>query len=207
MYKWGRLIIKDFTKEATQNGDVLEYFNWMCSLIHYEYPFIWNEHIKLLHYLFLIPFTYKECLIELDCNRVDDGLDLRYRFEYEQRCQYGHTTSLECINDCRLLELLVALALRCEEHIMDNLDIGPRTSTWFWTMIESMGLIHMTDDNFDASVVEGIVDRFVRRQYDLNGSGGLFTVENCTTNMRDVEIWYQMCMYLNRTIIALGDLV
>lgn len=38
------------------------------------------------------------------------------------------------------LEMIIALAIRLEEHIMDDPDIGNRTGQWFWDMIVSLGL-------------------------------------------------------------------
>ena len=33
---------------------------------------------------------------------------------------------------CSVLEMMIALAIRCEEHIMDDPDVGNRTGQWFW---------------------------------------------------------------------------
>lgn len=41
---------------------------------------------------------------------------------------------------CSVLEMIIALAIRLEEHIMDDPDIGNRTGQWFWDMIVSLGL-------------------------------------------------------------------
>ena len=97
---------------------------------------------------------------------------------------------------CSILEMMIALAIRCEEHIMEDPEIGNRTGQWFWNMIVSLGLGHMTDDYFDLAYVEEAVRRFLNREYSRDGSGGLFTIERCPQDMRRIEIWYQMCMYL-----------
>ena len=171
-----------------------EYFDWMCNLIFNKKRSKRLSYQKLLSYLHNREFIYT---IEMDGNRAEDGTDLRYRFAYDRH--RGDSIVAEYLDDgpCSILEMMVALALRCEEHIMDNYDIGNRTDKWFWTMIESLGLIDMTDDIFDERYVEMVIDRFLNRDYKENGEGGLFTVERCRYDMRTLEIWYQMCWYLN----------
>ena len=76
-------------------------------------------------------------------------------------------------------------------------NIGDRTEQWFWEMIVNLGLGGMMDDIFDVEHVEYIVDRFLNREYEPNGRGGLFFIRNCKYDLRRVEIWYQLCWYLD----------
>ena len=55
----------------------------------------------------------------------------------------------------------------------------------------------MYDSNYDKRVVESHLNRFLRREYEPNGKGGLFTVRNRKCDLRDVEIWYQLNWYLD----------
>jgi hypothetical protein len=87
---------------------------------------------------------------------------------------------------------MVALADRMENHIMYDPTTGDRTGLWFWTMISSMHLSHMNDDNYDEDEVDRAIDIMIERKYSYNGEGGLFTLENPDGDMRDTEIWYQM---------------
>ena len=98
---------------------------------------------------------------------------------------------------CSVLEMLIALAMRCEEHIMDDPDIGNRTGQWFWSMITNLGLGSMTDAKFDRVKINHVILIFLDRKYKPNGEGGLFTVRNCPRDLRTIEIWYQMCWYLD----------
>jgi hypothetical protein len=100
------------------------------------------------------------------------------------------------IRACSVLEALAGLALRCEEQIMENSRYGDRTGQWFWGMIFNLGLKPMDDANFDAAHTDASVGRFLRREYKRTGEGGLFTVENPRRDLREVDIWYQMCWYL-----------
>ena len=98
---------------------------------------------------------------------------------------------------CSVLEMMVALAIRCEESIMDNPVYGDRTGQWFWNMIVSLGLGSMTDEMYDRDYVDNIVDRFLDRDYSPDGRGGLFTIRNCEYDLRDVEITHQLYWYLD----------
>ena len=98
---------------------------------------------------------------------------------------------------CSVLEMLIALAFRCEEHIMQDSDAGDRMGQWFWNMIVNLGLGSMSDSRFDAAYTDDVIFRFMDRKYKRNGEGGLFTVERCKCDMRSVEIWYQMNWYLD----------
>lgn len=168
-----------------------EYFEWMCELICSNRYAEAVSYRKLLAYLHSIEFTYS---IPRDKNRVEDGLDLRYRFAYEINIKHAEDY---IHGPCSVLEMMVALAIRCEENIMDDPSYGNRTGQWFWGMIVNLGLGFMTDSRFDEQFVDDVIFRFLNREYEPDGKGGLFTVRNCKYDLRTVEIWYQMCWYLD----------
>lgn len=173
------------------------YFNWMYQLIYDERYSKKLSYRKLLYLLHDTEFTYT---VPMDGNRYEDGIDLRYRFGYEN----GHKGAViaEYLNDrpCSVLEMLIALAIRLEEHIMDDPEAGNRTGQWFWNMITNLGLGSMDDVKFDRNRAEKNIQRFLNRDYERNGKGGLFTVEHCKYDLRDVEIWYQACWYLDKVV-------
>lgn len=80
---------------------------------------------------------------------------------------------------------------------MDDPSYGDRSLQWFWGMIVSLGLGSMTDDLYDDDYVTYVLDRFMDRKYEPNGKGGLFTIRDCDRDLRTVEIWYQLCWYLD----------
>ena len=167
-----------------------EYFEWLYQLVCGDRYSNAISYKKLLAYLHRTEFTY---LLSKDKNRAADGVDLRYRFSKER--YHGHVPS--CLDGpCSILEMMVALASRCEET-MDDPGMGDRTGQWFWGMIVSLGLGGQLDDRYDARVVDDILDRFLDREYEPDGSGGLFTIENCHRDLRDVEIWNQMWWYID----------
>ena len=171
-----------------------EYFEWMCQLVCDE-PFLEDlSYHKLLRHLHSIDFRF---IIPMDGNRADDGVDLRYRFGYERAYDDFVIASLLDDRPCSVLEMLIALAFRCEENIMNNPDIGNRMGQWFWTMVSNLGLRNMSDSSFDPNYTNNVISRFMDRKYKRNGEGGLFTIEGLNGDMRSVEIWHQMNWYLD----------
>ena len=172
------------------------YFNWLCDFVCFERFSEEISYRKLLMFLHKTEFTY---IIPMDANRAGDGVDLRWRFAYEHPDFRDAELYLE--GPCSVLEMLVALALRCEETIMDDTRYGNRTSQWFWTMLRNLGLGSMSDKYFDRKRATNNIMIFLNRDYEPDGTGGLFKIENCKYDLRDIEIWTQLNWYLN-TIIS-----
>lgn len=172
------------------------YFNWMYQIVCSSRSKS-VSYRELLSYLHDRPFTWS---IGMDGNRASDGIDLRYRFGRERGI--GDPIIADALDDrpCSVLEMMVALSIRCEEHIMEDSDLGDRTGQWFWNMIISLGLGAMPDSRFDEVRADEVIDRFLARDYERNGKGGLFTVEHPKRDLRNVEIWYQMHAYLETII-------
>ena len=167
------------------------YEKWLCDIVSKD---LFSEHVsynKLLSYLSHREFTV---VIPKDINRAKDGVDLRLRY---------HLNTGEYTNNdvpCSVLEMMVALAIRCEETMMDDPSYGNRIPQWFWIMIRNLGLYSMNDSRFDIEYVSSVIDRFLEREYKPNGEGGLFKINNCEYDLRDVEIWYQLCWYLEKFV-------
>ena len=171
-----------------------DYFNWMCDLVCKDRYSKANSYRKLLSYLHSVEFTFTY-RYRKDEDRALDGVNLRHRFallsdnrRYVERALDG--------DPCSIFEMMLALALRCEDTMDDPL-LGDRTGQWFWKMIVNLGLGGMTDSNFDENVVEDIIVRFLNREYDSDGKGGLFTIRNCGQDVRRMLIWDQLCHYLD----------
>lgn len=168
-----------------------DYFEWMYDLMCEDRFAKSITYRQLFTYLHDTEFVY---FVPYDENRADDGIALRYRF-----CLYHDCLDLEyCLDGpCSILEMMVALALRCEERIMSDPEKGDRTAQWFWSMISSLGLSGMTDYNFDERLVYDVVTRFLKREYDPDGKGSLFTIRRWERDARDAEIWHQLLAYCN----------
>jgi hypothetical protein len=182
----------------TRNELNNEYFEWMYQLVCNEKYSKRLSYRKLLGHLHSVEFTFT---IGMDANRAEDGIDLRYRFGYERQYESPVITTYLDDQFCSVLEMLTALAIRCEEHIMDDPDVGNRTGQWFWNMIVNLGLGSMNDVKYNKDYVDSVISRFMNRKYKRNGEGGLFTVKHCKYDLRTVEIWYQMCWHLDDVLL------
>lgn len=169
-----------------------EYNQWLYDLaIPNKYD--QERYSKLLSKLNNTAFNY---LHPMDVNRYDDGINLRYRFGYE--CGYDNIyicNEVDC-RECSILEMMIALALRCEENIMYDIRYGSRTSKWFFDMVSSLQLYYMDNVNFNDQYVEDRIVKFLTRSYAPDGTGGLFTIHTPIEDMREIEIWQQAMLYL-----------
>lgn len=168
-----------------------DYFEWLCHIIAGE-----ERDLRLLTHLDDIAFIYT---IPMDSNRAEDGIELRYRFGRERGYDERLVASYLDDRDCSVLEMMIALAFRCEDVMYDP-DVGDQTARWFWAMIDSLGLSNMSDKNYNPQYVDATLDIFLNREYSRNGEGGLFTVTSNNVDMRSLEIWYQMSKYLDEVL-------
>lgn len=172
-----------------------EYFEWLFNIVCSRQTSPYISFRKLIMRLHDINFKY---LIPRDRNRADDGVDLRRRFILANNYDDIYDTVMRYLSGpCSVLEMMLALAVRCEETIMDDPEYGDRTSQWFWMMITNLGLGSMTDKHFDRALVDDVINTFLSRKYKPDGTGGLFIIKNCRRDLRDVEIWYQLHWYLD----------
>ena len=175
----------------TKNDVKNEYFEWLYDLVCKNRYTNDISVRKLLMYLHGTEFFYT---IPMDENRAIDGVSLRWQYI----CEMGYSRDIldDLDGPCSILEMMVALCFKCE-GFMDDPTIGDRFAQWFWHMIVSLGLGGMDDRSFNKRKVESSVSRFLNRDYEPDGKGGLFTIRNCNRDLRHVEIWHQMCWYLD----------
>lgn len=173
-------------KESLEN----QYFNWLYDIVCNDRFADFVSYKKLLGKLHDTEFVY---IVPMDENRFDEGVGMRYKFAQSIRNPY---LADRITGPCSVLEMMIALAIDCEK-IMDDLCMGDRTGQWFWSMIVNLGLGGMRDDNYDERYVDDVIDRFLHREYEPDGRGGLFKVRDSLRDMRDLEIWHQALAYLN----------
>jgi hypothetical protein len=165
------------------------YFHWLCSKVidvrntdpHLTY---W----KLFRVLHGTEFTWVH---HMDENRAADGKDLRRDFITMTEVVRGDD-SWRHEMPCSVLEMLIAFAKRAE-HMTDI-----PYQMWFWEFLKNLGLDDMSDavDAEPQDIVESLTV-FLNREYDPDGIGGLFPMDDPPTDQREVEIWYQFCQYLD----------
>ena len=173
-----------------------DYFDWMYEIVCGDRFAKGISYRKLFEFLHSIEFTWT---IPKDANRAEDGIDLRRRYAYFNPNfddEEVRRIDMYLPGPCSVLEMMVALAIRCEEEIMDDPKIGDRTGQWFWRMVNNLELGMMLDERFDEEYVWGVIQVMLNREYEPDGRGGLFTVRHCDYDMRYVEIWGQLNYFL-----------
>lgn len=173
------------------------YFDWLCQIVTSDNCVSRGIYRKLLTELHTVNFTYT---VLMDRNRAADGLALRTRFGLDithRDIQGANEIARHITGECSVLEMMIALVLRCEETIMDDTRFGNRTEYWFWRMINTMHLTEFTDSNFDRQLVAERIRCMLDREYSPDGDGGLFFIPGIREDLRDVEIWTQMLWYLD----------
>ena len=166
------------------------YFDWLVDLVcSSQYK---RAYISLLSELYNTPFKYDGVVAPNDKYRLESGLALQF--------EYASITGEQVSRPCSILEMMIALA-RKGENISGTLDC----TYWFWTMIDNLGLSSMYEKHFNAGYVKAVLRKFIERDYSPNGAGGLFYIPGIQEDLRQVEIWYQMCWYQNYILEKEGE--
>lgn len=170
------------------------YFEWLCSMIDMPLPdgtsnSMVVDHSILLNRLFILPYYWS---IERDANRAVDAMSLRREFLNKEGEWYKGNIS----DHATVFEVLVALARRIECDIMGegNNEYG----RWFWMMIQNLDLIGFCDyiPDWDARDVDILIGHWLNRQFEPNGEGSPFPIEDPEFDQRDRELWFQMSDYI-----------
>ena len=173
--------------------DKNDYLQWLISLVTPDIH-IQKKYKKVFRIMLKKPFIWT---IHNDDNRATDGLNLRLRYSDLRGGVWSKWLSEA---PCSMLEMMVGLAVRCEEEIMFDEQFGDRTFEWFWAMMDNSGLLECGISGLIGreleTKVERILDRINNRTYAKNGKGGLFLTQLFSEDMRKVEIWYQMNYWL-----------
>lgn len=171
------------------------YLEWLrCQAMGQD-----RSYDNLLDFLHSKLFVYT---IRMDENREEDGIELRYIFGSLKgiACE-DIIAGLDSGRGCSVLEMMVALARRCENQIMVDMEEGARPERWFRIMLINLGLADQTNEYFDEEEANYIIDRFLARQYSYYGDGSLFSVSNPRHDMRKTDLWYQAMWYLTENYI------
>jgi hypothetical protein len=163
------------------------YFQWLYRQVAKAGTNRSKTHWSLLRQLFTKEFVW---IVPNDDNRIVDGTDLRFEF-----VNYSTIEKVEAAwmyEGCSVLEMLIALSRR----LAFEADGQPRD--WFWVLMKNLALDEFTDTNHEANVdlVDEILNKLIWRQYHPDGRGGLFPLQNPEVDQRQVELWYQMSMWL-----------
>ena len=136
--------------------------------------YIRDSYLKLLISLFETPFTWS---VLHDENRAEDGLKLReiYINELEECGDEPHGI-YEAGPDCTLLEMFLALAIRCGSELMYDPSVGEQVDRWFFMMMDNQKLNYLDNNHWDEERFNYICEHFCERKYGPNGEFCAFFV-------------------------------
>lgn len=163
------------------------YLNWLVRKVCNKEQA--KRYSRLFELLNDIEFIW---VVDLDQNRVAHAIDMRCKYEIEHHLDKDYKPA-------SVLEVLVCMAIRCEDCVMGDSDHDNRTDIWFWEMISNCGLNYYSNENYDEDAIIEIVNVFMYREYRRDGSnGGLFYIPGTNKDLRKYDIWMQMMWYLSR---------
>lgn len=187
---------------SNKNGVLRNYHRWLVSSVDDEIGTFACEYHDLM--LFLGEMNFK-WYIELDKNRAEDGLQLRYIYDYSYGD--GRLEVAEILSDvpCSVLEMLVGLSLRCYDDYLSGFepDIASPHRV-FYDMIMNLGLLDQSDGHFSFDKCAHICEKFLHRMYEKDGKGNIFRVNPMELDCRETEIWWQMQRYVDGYFNRLG---
>ena len=171
------------------------YFEWLCRKVKIGAQY-GKPYVKLARELHSYKYDTRD-MLPMDENRAYDGLELRVIFMN----QYGEVGSSTNRGACTMLEFLVGLAGRMN-FLMGDENTESKRPYYFFSMIRNLMLLKFSDERFEEAngefFVRDAVERILHRNYDRDGSGGLFPLRNPEAgDQRKKEIWYQMQAWLS----------
>lgn len=169
------------------------YFDYLISVSESSWT---KQELFPLQILFNTEFYD---LVPHDENRIADAKQLREDFLKSSQNLPQEIDLIRDMGPANCLEVMVALAERME-FLTNNGDGINRTGCWFWEMFHNLDLsVDTNKDNID--LYKAKIQRFVDREYEPSGHGGLFPIRdvkylNRPIDARKEELWSQMQAYL-----------
>lgn len=167
-----------------------QYLDWLYSRVEDPDAQKGLSHWMLIRKLFCTMFEWTK---SSDINRAMDGKYLRRHFELEE------LTNAEIFSDsyknwldqpCSMLEMIIGVAKRL------SIVIDSPLPTCFWSIIRNLDLLQFHDDSYFEIEVSARLQKFMNRDYDEDGTGGLFPIRNPMKDQRDLDILDQMNNYV-----------
>jgi len=165
-----------------------DFFNCICEAIagdiYFDTGASYYDLFERMH------TTQYEWVVPADSHRAMDGQYLRIRYLTQTGVEKKDWPSSWMSDPCTLLEMFVSFVAILADETDDSED------TWFWILMNTLGLSDMEDGAFDEDEYLRIVNRFMHGEYDYDGgNGGLFKLVNPDQDQRDVELYRQFCAW------------
>ena len=178
-----------------------EYYEFLLSFLgedENQLPSVSSSY-HLLWKLHHTEFRYSALM---DRNRDMDGREWRNRYG-------GELPPAFLKRPASVLEVLLGLA----DRMAFELDDEDGLAQYFWEMLDNLG-IDFTDYEFAEGIatdrqVDKTLHRWMSRQYDDYGRGGIFPLQfvpefdgvNEFQNQNRLELWYQMQLYITENYV------
>lgn len=154
-----------------------EYFEWLIDRVGYSK----KGYNQLLYFLYTVPFRYK---LNRDANRVDDAKELFNEYDDNER------------DFVSVLEVLISLSIRIDDELIGD-PSNPNPSMIFWEMCCNLGLDEYDDKHFNIIEVQHILDIWMDRKFNSDGSHSIFPILDPRKDQRKIDIWSQLQEYLS----------
>lgn len=198
--------MKDTKTTKTNNLSEL-YLVWLINLINAD-NYKGKSYIKLCSLLNKVPF---EPVIKLDENRLSDVQSLLRETYIQSQSDWYRLTNDDIMElptwPVSFLELIISLAMRMDLDFMREINGIDNTRIYFWVLVRNLGILEFDDEHWGEDAIISIVNRLnivQDRKYDFNGNGGLFPLENAEMDQRNVQIWNQLCQFVNQRFLKIG---
>jgi len=151
------------------------YVLWLKGMLE-DVPSNYNVLIDIAHHIEFVA------IVPFDDNRADDGLALRREYEIE----FGQPPRV-IFEGPTLFEVMVGLARRME-FLDFEMDETRTYGHYFCILVENLEIGNVRDSE---EVLDALIT-VVLREYDPDGRGGFFPLENPDSDQRNLQMWYQM---------------
>lgn len=162
------------------------YFTWLLNSVSYhQSPRDERKVVDILSILHSIDYF---SLVSGDENRYADALALRDEFTELSDCFLPESFLLR---PPTTLEFFTALAKRIGLYLDES------ANRWFWEMLGNLGIYKDSfSDGVDAVWIKEAVFIFLSRDFNKNGTGGIFPNRYSNRDQRILEVWYQFNEYI-----------
>lgn len=199
--------MKDTKTTKTDNLSEI-YLEWLLGLINAD-NYKGKSYIKLCSLLNKVPF---EPIIKLDENRLSDVHSLLRETYIQSQSDWYRLNGCDIIMELptwpvSFLELIISLAMRIDLDFMREINGIDNTRIYFWILVRNLGILEYDDEHWGEDAIISIVNRLnivQDRKYDFNGNGGLFPLEHAEMDQRNVQIWNQLCQFVNQRFLKIG---
>jgi hypothetical protein len=161
-----------------------EYLRWLEPQLTDDHS--GKTYWGLLNFMFDTQFDW---FIDMDDNRMVDGLDLRVEFAREVHIR---PKAMDSLGPCSFLEVLIGLSRRLA------FAAGGEAPGWAWELLTNLELHRLSDPLTPPKQrkAEDIMRVAMKRTYAPDGTGGFFPLAWPDGDQTEVELWYQMNAFI-----------